>query len=113
MPLPLPHSIGVRHFIPGEEDAHGNPVDFWSPPVERAVHGLAPGVQDVPSNPNRDLSIIEWTVYAPAGFQIDDRDIVVIGGKEFTVEGHVKDYTLGPWDNPVAGVTFELRRAEG
>ena len=111
--IPARHTVGVRVFQPGiDEDAHGNPVDGWADPVSVPVHGLSPG-SDEPHSTNRDLSVVEWTVYAPAGTTVGPRDLVIVGGREFTVEGEVKDYTLGPWVNPVAGVVFELRRAEG
>ena len=112
MSLPTPHTVGVRVFQEGATDAHGNPVDGWAAAVDVAVHALSPG-SDEPPSPNRDLSLIEWTVYAPAGTSVGPRDLVVVGGREFTVEGEVRDFTLGPWHNPVAGVVFELRRAEG
>lgn len=112
MTFPLAHTIGVRTFQSGATDAHGNPVESWAAPVSVAVHGISPG-SDEPRSTNRDLSLIEWTVYAPAGTTVGPRDLVIVRGREFTVEGEVKDYTLGPWANPVAGVVFELRRAEG
>lgn len=110
--LPTPHTVGVRAFQDGATDAHGNPVAAWGDPVEVPVHALSPG-SDEPPSPHRDLSVVEWTVYAPAGTQVGPRDLVLVDGREFTVEGEVRDYTRGPWHNPVAGVAFELRRAEG
>lgn len=110
--IPTPHTVGVRAYQSGAEDAHGNPVESWADPVDVPVHGISPG-SDEPHVTNRDLSIIEWTVYAPAGTHVGPMDRVVIDGREFEVEGEVKDYSRGPWVNAVAGVVFELRRAEG
>lgn len=112
MSLPTPHTVGVRAFQAGATDAHGNPVQSWATPVSVAVHALSPG-SDEPATTSRDLSIIEWTVYAPAGTTVGPRDLVVVDGRGYEIEGEVKDYTRGPWVNPVAGVVFELRRAEG
>lgn len=106
------HLIGVRAFQAGATDAHGNPVESWAAAVDVPVIALSPG-SDEPAAANRDLSIVEWTVYAPAGTSVGARDRVVVDGREFEVLGEVQDYTRGPWVNPVAGVVFELRRPEG
>lgn len=112
MTFPTPHVVGVRAFQSGVTDAHGNPVESWAAPVDVPVHGLSPG-SDEPHSTNRDLSIISWTVYAPAGTAVGPRDRVVVSGREYTVEGEVRDWTRGPWRASFAGVVFELRRAEG
>jgi hypothetical protein len=43
----------------------------------------------------------------------DYRDVVIVDGKEYPVDGHPDDWTRGPWANPVAGVTVYLKRVEG
>lgn len=113
MTFPSPHTVGVRAFLSGVTDAHGNPVESWADPVDLAVHAIAPGSLEPPS-PNRDLSVISWTVLAPDGPGLPGpRDRVVVLGREYTVEGEVKDWTHGPWRFESAGVSFELKRVEG
>jgi hypothetical protein len=41
------------------------------------------------------------------------RDVVVVDGKDYPVDGQPDDWTRGPWANPVAGVTVYLKRVEG
>lgn len=111
--IPTPHSVGVRRFTPGVKDSRGNPVDAWADPVTVAVHGVAPGSMGEPGVGARDLSLIAWTIYAPAGTVIGSRDLVVYQGREYRVNGEARDWTTSPWPMPIAGVVIELLRAEG
>lgn len=111
----MTQALQVRRFSPaGEPDAHGNTAATYGDPESWVVRGLAPGAMDEPGNANRDLSLIEWTVYADANDSAPgERDLVLVDGDEFTVEGRPSDWTRGPWANPAAGLVIELRRAEG
>lgn len=110
--VPTPHVIGVRTYSPGATDDRGNPVDAWSAAVDVVVQGVAPGAMDEPGVGARDLSLIVWTVYAPAGTEIGPRDLVVWRDREYRVEGEGRDWSAGPWPSS-AGVVYELLRAEG
>lgn len=114
--IPTPYTVLVREPTTGGEDAHGNPVSGWGDPVEWGVHAVAPGASEEPRKPNRDLSVIAWTIYAPAGYVPDPRAQVALPWEVDTwhdIEGEPDDWTKGPWRNPVAGVVVELRRVEG
>ena len=118
--IPTPYTLLVREPSSGGEDAHGNPVSGWSDPFEWGVHAVAPGASEEPRKPNRDLSVIAWTIYAPAGYAPSARAQVAlpwesVGGERVwhDIEGEPDDWTKGPWRNPVAGVVVELRRTEG
>ena len=117
MAIPTPHTLSVRQYVEGATDAHGNPVDDWADPVAWLVHGVAPGASEEPRKPNRDLSEVLWTVYAPAtGLVPGVRDQVLlpwVEGVWFDVNGAPDDWSKGPWQFPAAGVVVELRRAEG
>lgn len=118
MVLPLPFVLGVRRLLAGDDvetDAHGNPVKTYADPTPWPVHGFSPGSNAEPGGDgNRDLSVIEWTVYAPASDKAPgEHDLVVLLGVEYAVEGRPADWTNGPWPHPTAGLSVELRRAEG
>jgi hypothetical protein len=107
-------TLAVRRYQPGATDAHGNPVESWSESQPWVVRGYAPGAMAEPSEANRDLSLIEWTVYADANDSAPgERDLVVLEGDEYAVEGRPADWTKGPWPHPTAGIVVELKRAEG
>lgn len=106
--------LQVRRLQLGAEDAHGNQAEAHGDPEPWTVRGYAPGANVENGDPHRDLSVILWTVYADVSADIPaERDLVVLGGVEYAVEGRPADWTKGPWANPVAGVVVELKRAEG
>ena len=107
-------TLGVRRFVDGAVDAHGNPVSSFAGPVGWLVWSLAPGANVEPGAANRDLSAVEWTVFAPAGGNAPgERDRVVVDGVEFEVEGRPADWTRSPFDRNVGGLSVMLRRVEG
>lgn len=112
--LPTPHTLQVRRRVVGAKDGHGKKVVTYADPVDWLVHGYAPGANVNPNNPNRDLSLILWTVYAPTNDSLPgELDRVVLNGDEYSVEGRPADWSNGPWVHPTAGATVELKRAEG
>lgn len=113
MSLPTPYTLGVRRRVEGAKDAHGNPLVTYADPIDWPVHAIAPGASDMPTDPNRDLSLILWTVYAPAGGNVPgDLDLVVLDGVEYALDSHHSDWTRGPWVHPMAGVSVALKRPE-
>lgn len=114
MSLPTPHTLGVKRRVVGSADAHGKKAITYATAVDWPVHAYAPGASTEPAAPNRDLSLILWTVYAPAdGLVPTELDRVVLEGVEYAVEGRPADWTNGPWAHPTAGTVVELKRAEG
>lgn len=125
--IPTPWTVGRRVWSSddAQTDAHGNPAESWADPVPVPVHAVSPRLSDEPGEARRHVVVEGLTVYAPAGttvgehdlvvwpFVVDDAGTVLLAGDEFEVDGPVADWTLGPWDNPVAGVAFNLTRAEG
>lgn len=107
--------VRVRELVDGEPDDFGNPVPTW---VEGdwPVSGIAPGAMDEPGQSNRDLSVVVWTLYGPksGGYPKSSQAEVMVpfDGEWFPVNGHPKDWTLGPWSHPTAGIVVELRRAD-
>ena len=112
MNLPCPYTLGVRRHSAAGSDAHGNPVESFGAPVDWPVHGIAPGSMEEPGG-DRDLSIVAFTVIAPADALVpDESDVVLYGGAEYQVIGRPKDYSLGPFQF-AAGVTVELSKTSG
>lgn len=107
-------TLAVTRRVEGQPDRHGNPVVTYSAPYEWVVRALAPGASSEPTQPNRDASLIAWTVYSDASDDVPgERDHVFILGDEFEVVGRPADWTKGPWPHPTAGVVTELQRWEG
>ncbi|WP_067428525.1 hypothetical protein [Nocardioides jensenii] len=115
MSIPTRTTLQVRRRQDGPaKDSHGNPVITYADPISWPVFGYAPGASDRTTDPNRDLSLILWTVYAPAGGNAPgELDRVLLGGTEYDIETRPDDWTHGPWAHPTAGLVVELKRAEG
>jgi hypothetical protein len=106
--------LQVRRRIKGDLDRHNNPTVTWSDPTPWTVRALAPGASSEPTEPNRDASLIVWTIYSDASADVPgEHDRVVVLGEEFEVVGRPSDWTKGPWHHPTAGVVTELQRWEG
>ncbi|AKU15750.1 hypothetical protein [Luteipulveratus mongoliensis] len=120
--LPTPYTVIVGTPEFGDPDAFGNPTKTW--PVENekpwAVHAIAPGALSAmsePSQPNRDLSLIIWSVYGPkaGNYPTTEHSRIKLPGDAdwYDIDGHPDDWTRGPWEHPTAGLVVELRRADG
>lgn len=110
--VPTPYTLLVREPTPGPVDEFGNASETWET-RGWVVHGVAPGAMTEPEESNRDLSVVAFTVLAPAGAIPGERAQVQVDGTWFDVDGRPRDYSRGPWDFPEAGVTVELRYADG
>lgn len=107
-------TLGVRRYSPGPKNAHGKPTPVYGDPIDWPVYGYGPGPNTEPGDPNRDASVIAWTVYAPTGDATPtEHDLVILEGDTYRVDGRPEDYTHGPWPHPTAGVAVNLTRTEG
>lgn len=113
MSLPTPYTVGHRRWVEGEENPHGYTEGHHGDAVDLAVHAIAPGPSQESIAAGRNPTEIAWTIYAPAGTTANSADLFVVDGLEYEVDGMPRDYTRGPWPNPVAGVTIELKRQGG
>lgn len=114
MPIPTPWVLTLRRFSTVVDDSHGNDIPVYGDPEPWPVHAYAPGANDEPGVANRDLSMILWTVHAPAAEPIPrERDLVTLEGDDYRVDGRPRDWSKGPWPFPEAGVVVYLVRAEG
>lgn len=107
-------SVGVRHLVTGEKDAHGNAEETHAAPVDLPVYFVAPASTVEPYSANRDLLTTDLAVLCPKSDSLPGpRDLVLWQGKEHRVEGDVSDFTFGPFRGPGSDVSFVIRRVEG
>lgn len=114
MTFPLPYTLKVRAATTGTADGFGNHPTTWAErdwPVHAYVEGAA--TTDQAGDNRADLSVIAYTVYAPATDPPGEYDEVRVAGRWYPVDGRPKDYSHGPWVAPFAGVVVELRRVDG
>ncbi|MBO0747278.1 MAG: hypothetical protein J2O47_02940 [Acidimicrobiaceae bacterium] len=108
--------LEVRRYQGDQVDAHGNQIPLWGAPQPWPVYYLAPGPSSEITDRTREEAVrIVWNIGAPATPAVPgERDLVVVDGEEFEVEGRPADYTHTPWPpHPTAGVVVELHRVEG
>ena len=111
--IPTPFTLRVRSTTTGAPDEFGNPTTTTT---ERdwPVHGIAPGAMSDPAQPNRDASLIAYTVLAPKSTDAPtEADEVLVDGEWLAVNGRPSDWTRGPWPFPGAGLTVELSATNG
>ena len=112
--VPSRYVLGVRRFTTGAVDEFGNPTDSWADPTDWPVRSWSSTTATEPGAEHRDLSVVVFSIYADKSSEMPGvRDLVVIEGREYAVDGEPADWTHGPWENPAAGVTVFVRRAEG
>lgn len=111
--LPTPYTAQLERWQAGAETPHGYSADTYLPAEPLPVTAGAPGASQEARQEGRDTSMVEWTLYLPAGAQIGPQDRVTWLGELFAVHGEPQDWTRGPWQHPAAGVVVELRRWEG
>lgn len=113
MTFPTPYTIQHEAYLPDAEDAHGNPVSGYAPPVDLLVHGWAPPSGNTePFEAGRNAVLRDLDVYAPAGTVVAPQDRLVIASVPYEVVGYVEDFTTGPWQW-AAGVRISAKRSEG
>lgn len=106
--------LAVKRRQVGSKDSHGNPVITFGPEQHWGVWAYAPGANEEPGQPNRDLSLIAWSVYAATSSQVPaEGDRVVLDAVEYEVDGRPEDWTHGPWPQSSAGVVVRLKVTEG
>ena len=108
--FPEPFMVLHEPRLVGVEDAHGNPVDGWSAPVEVPVYGWGP-FTDSETRPELTGLKVVLEVYARTGFA-GPGDRVTVDGVPFIAVGHADDFTHGPFGfRP--GYRINLKRDEG
>lgn len=109
--------MGVRTSSSVGEDAHGDPTEVWSDPVEHPVYGWAPpsaGGSDhgEPKLAGHNRVIVDRELLVPPGFPATPHNRVVFPDGEFEVLGYPEDYNSGPFGY-MPGLVVNCRRVEG
>lgn len=110
--FPFGEPVAFEAHSDGVEDAHGNPVDVWGPPV--TVQGCAfdPGSSTESHDGARDQVVSLPRVFAPPGTVVGARDRVTVRGKLFQVKGAPADYQ-SPFTGWRPGVVVTLEAVDG
>jgi hypothetical protein len=123
--FPTRLTLQVKRYAAGAENARGNAAVGYADPVDWSVHSVLPGAGvsatragragEEPLQPNRDLSLIDYTVLAPDDDNVPtERDLVVYGGDDYEVDGRPDRWgDANPWGGPLAPAVVRLRRSEG
>lgn len=111
--IPTPYTLGLRRYVAGTKDAHGNTGATFSDPEPLPAHFVAPGSMTEPAQTNRDLSLVAYTIGVQPGTLVTERDRVLVDGIEYEIDGRPADWTRGPWSDTRGGIIIELRKAEG
>jgi hypothetical protein len=106
------HTIGIKRYLEGAEDAHGNPIEGWGPEEPVKVFAIVPTSSVEPTAVGREAVITGLSILAPSSVQVSHKDRILIGSEEFTIEGEVADWTRGPFSFK-PGIQFALKRVEG
>lgn len=111
MTYPLAQTIQQKPYGAGEKNAHGNAAKQYGDPVVREVYGYGPPTRSTEAEPGGTQVIEGLDVYAPT-FPVDARDLFVVDGIDYEVEGEP-----GVWDNGPFGFkpgqVIHLKRVRG
>lgn len=114
MSIPTPWTVGVRRHVEGAVDRYGNVGESWGPVEPWPVHGWSTASAEPWTASRPNLLEVDLVLYAPPTADAPTaRDVVVIDGAEYRVEGEPQDWTRGPWPHPSAGLVYALKRTEG
>jgi hypothetical protein len=83
------------------DDGHGNMVPDWTMPDTLAIDGCSvqPGASQE-DLVNRDASLIEYTVWMPAGVDVLATDRITIAGRDpFEIDGEPERWETGILDH--------------
>lgn len=112
--IPSLNRLDVKRFSTTTKDDFGNDVPVYGDPQPWWVRSVDPVSSREPNQPNRDMATIAYVIQADKTDAVPTyRDVVVVDGKDYPVDGNPDDWTRGPWANPAAGVTVYLKRVEG
>jgi hypothetical protein len=108
---PLAQTVGQKPYTSTTKNAHGNDVVNYGAVITRPVYGYGPPTRTSDAEPGGTQVIDGLDVFAPV-FPVDPRDLFVVDGIEYTVDGHADDWTKGPFGfSP--GQVIHLKRVEG
>mgnify|MGYP001439631734 CR=1 FL=1 len=87
--FPLAHTVGHREYLASAtEDAHGNPIATWAPPVTRRVYGWGAPTTSEPKLAGYTREVVEIELLVPPGYSSSHRDRVIL---DFDEESWTED----------------------
>lgn len=110
MNLGTAYRLPIKRRVEGDTDAHGNPVVSWSTVFYLDAYSIAPAYSNEPFEAGREAVITGLTVLAPKPkkFTLDEDDLVVIDGVDYSIKGEVANWNQGPFGfEPGISVTLE------
>lgn len=115
--FPTPHTVGLHVWSGTGEDAHGNEIDVFTPPLDQegaaqAVYGWSVPSSDSPAVAGHDRVVVDVELLVPPEFPGKPRDVVDLPSGRFQVVGEVRDYSTGPF-GWVPGGVLNLERVDG
>lgn len=118
--FPTPHTIGVHTWGPTGEDAHGNAIDGYTPPLDEPgapepVIGWAVPSSTEPILAGHDRVTVDVVLGTPPGLALGPRDVVDLPygpAGQFQVIGEVRGTEGNPFGWTPGG-EVNLRRVEG
>lgn len=96
------------------EDAHGNEIDSWAPPVSLGIYAFNPGGTSEPVTPGHDRVITTPTIFIPTGSSVGHRDRITVTGEphKFEVDGGMRRFR-NPYDSSMDGNVVNLKAVSG
>lgn len=76
--FPLLFTVGHRVYSGDGEDANGNTVEVWAPPVAKKVYGWGAPQTSEPKLAGHDRDVVETELLVPPGFQCAAKDRMIL-----------------------------------
>lgn len=109
MNLGTSYRVPVKRRVAGATDDHGNAVDTYEATHFLDAYSIAPAYSNEPFEAGREAVVTGLTVLAPKpDFDIDEDDLLVINGDDYSIKGEVADWNMGPFGfEPGISITLE------
>ncbi|MFI9507568.1 hypothetical protein [Nocardia sp. NPDC052566] len=120
MTFPLLFSIGHHSYSGTGEDAHGNEIALYTPPLDQPgttqpVYGWSIPSSTEPSLAGHDRVLVDVQVLAPPTLHVQPRDVIDLPADpagQFEMIGYAEDYTKGPFGFQ-PGAVINLQKVDG
>ncbi|OBA62190.1 hypothetical protein A5780_19215 [Nocardia sp. 852002-20019_SCH5090214] len=115
--LPTPYTVGVHRYGVTGQDARGNDVWGYTPPLDssgtqRRVYGWYVPSSTEPALAGHDRVVVDVVLMVPPGFPAGPHDRIDLPDGQYDVVGNPEDYNHGPFQW-APGAVVNLTRVEG
>lgn len=95
------------------KDARGNEIEKWATTAtDLGIYAFNPGTTSEPFTAGHDRVITTPSIYVPSGTVVGAHDKITVRGKEYTVDGDMRDYR-NPYGAVMDGIVIELKAVTG